>query len=110
MRDESDPATLLIDHARFAWLEGMCSRDGRRVVETGKGHDSIDLSDMPTAGALLGVIDGMGRLTDVVRQDGEWIVAIRCGDELQGYAADNLGEAAAWALLELWGAEDDAAV
>ena len=37
------------------------------------------------------------------RRDREWIVAVELPEDgLQGWAADTLGEAAAWALLHLW--------
>jgi hypothetical protein len=41
----------------------------------------------------------------VVRQDEEWIVAVNLPEDgVQGWAAESLGEAAAYALLGLWDA------
>jgi len=113
--DEHDDETAdqlafaLVTHARFAWREGMRDHLGRRIVDpslvppvTGDDPTRPDLSDMATAGLLLEAIDQLGVLTDVVRAEGEWIVAVDLPSELKGFAADVLGEAAAYALLEAW--------
>lgn len=108
-----DPAEQLRKHRHFAWREGMRDQRGLRVVELDlwDGLAPPDLTDLPTAGALLGVLDETGRLTDVVKQGAEWIVAVELPDDgLQGWAADTLGEAAAYALLHLWDALDGEAV
>lgn len=100
-----DPAAELLRHPRFAWREGMRDRRGVRVVdlELLEGMTEPDLGDWATAGVLLQLLDETGRLTDVVRQDGEFVVAVDLPEDgLQGWAADTLGEAAATALLELW--------
>lgn len=105
----ADPAEELWKHPRFKWREGMRDRRGLRVVdlELWDGAAPPDLSDLPTAGALLGVLDESERLTDVVKQGKEWIVAVELPEDgLQGWAADTLGEAATYALLNLWQAEE----
>lgn len=103
-----DPAEQLIDNPYFRWCEGMRDARGRRIVdvELYDGESLPDLTDYPTAGALLGLLAEAGKLTDVVRQDGIWIVAVEVGEDVQGYAADLLGEAAAWALLAIDGGLD----
>jgi len=103
MTDE-DPAVQLIRDARWRWCEGMRDLRGRRLVDLDlhDGRSEPDLSDYATAGALLGLIAQTGSLTDVVRQGGEWIVAVDLSGRLQGYIAPTLGEAAAWALLAFW--------
>ena len=65
-----------------------------------------DLTDAATAGVLLSLIDEAGALRDVVRDADQWIVAVEIANELRGYAADHMGEAAAWALLAVWGTLD----
>ena len=105
----SDVADDLRAHPRFTWQEGMRDRRGLRVVELDlwDGAAAPDLTDWPTAGCLLGALAQTGRLTDVVRQGEEWIVAVDLPETgVQGWAADELGEAAAWALLGLWDALD----
>jgi len=104
-----DVARALAQHARFRWADGMRDHHGRRIVDPslvppadGPDPHCPDLADMPTAGCLLDQIDGMGALTDVVRADGEWIVAVDLPGGLKGFAADTLGLAAAYALLEAW--------
>lgn len=101
---DTDLATDLAAHARFLWVEGMCDQHGRRVVDASLVTPDLipDLADMATAGRLLEQIDAMGVLTDIVRSEGEWIVAVELPSELKGFASDHLGEAAAWALLEAW--------
>jgi len=107
MNDEL--AIDLVHHARFAWREGMRDHLGRRIVDPSlvppaHGPDPLrpDLDDLATGGLLLGELDALGVLTDVVRSEGEWIVAVELPSELKGFAGDGLGEAAAWALLEAW--------
>lgn len=101
-----DPAERLAEHPRFRWSEGMRDRQGRRVVDLDLWDGGVpDLDDFPTAGALLGLLDETGILTDVVRESDHWIVAVELpGTGLQGWAADTLGEAAAWALLATYDA------
>lgn len=106
-----NPAEQLLQQPGFRWCEGMRDQRGRRVVDMDliHGDSPPDLEDMPTAGALLGLLDEMNRLTDVVRQGEDWIVAVEQDGDVQGYAASTLGEAAAWALLavfEGWSPED----
>jgi hypothetical protein len=101
-----DPADELFAHPRFAWREGMRDRRGVRVVELDLVDDDMqapDLRDWATAGLLLQLLDETGRLTDVVRQDGEFVVAVDLPEDgVTGWAAESLGEAAAHALLGLW--------
>lgn len=101
---DTDLATDLCGHAHFVWSEGMRDQYGRRIVDPSLVTPDLipDLDDMATAGRLLEQLDGMGVLTDIVRSEGEWIVAVELPSELKGFAADRLGEAAAWALLEAW--------
>lgn len=101
--DIEDPAEQIIRHPWFRWCEGMRDQRGRRIVdlELFDGEGLPDLADMPTAGALLGLMAERDRLTDVVREGDDWIVAVKLGEDLQGYAAGTLGEAAAWAMLAL---------
>jgi len=82
----------------------MRLRDGSRIGDDQRAPAGAipDLTDFATAGAILGLLDEMGALTDVVRTD-EWIVAVRAGVAVQGYIAETLGEAAAWAMLACWG-------
>lgn len=110
--DLTDPAERLVLHPRFEWRDGMLDRLGARLVldswkhcttETPDGKGVLNLADPATAGVLLAVLDSEGLLTDVVREEAGWIVAIRTEDGLEGYIADSLGEAAAWALLAGWG-------
>jgi len=90
----------------------MLERLGARLVLDAWKHPTIEmptekgqpnLKDPATGGVLLSVLDDEGLLTDVVRDMGGWIVAIRTPDGVEGYFADTLGEAAAWALLAGWG-------
>jgi len=92
-------ATDLVGHSRFRWVEGMLDGKGRR---DGRGAGLPVLSDAGTAGCLLSLVDELGVLTDVVRDDEGWIVAVDLPNGLKGFAADSLGEAASWALLEAW--------
>lgn len=107
-----NPAQQLLQQPGFRWTEGMRDQRGRRIVDLDlvQGDSPPDLEDMPTAGALLGLLDEMKLLTDVVRQGDDWIVAVEQDGEVQGYAASSLGEAAAWALLavlEGWTPDED---
>jgi hypothetical protein len=62
-----------------------------------------DLADAATVGILLGWLAEIDLLSDVVREDGSWIVAIELPHEgLQGWMGDTMGEAAALALLAAW--------
>lgn len=100
-----DPADELFAHPRFAWREGMRDRRGVRVVdlELLDGMTAPDLRDWATAGILLQLLDESGRLTDVVKQDGEFVVAVDLPEDgVTGWAGETLGEAAAHALLGLW--------
>lgn len=108
--DIENPAEQLILHPHFRWCEGMRDQHGRRVVDVDAvdGASTPDLTDMPTAGALLQLLDEQGRLTDVVREGDDWIVAVEIHGDVQGYASHALGEAAAWAMLALLDAEEDA--
>lgn len=103
-----DLAEQLVEHPRWEWREGMLASDGVRVVdlELWSANDVLpNLEDYPTAGALLGVLAELGVLSDVVIQDEDWIVAVELPDSgLQGWAAETLGEAAGWALINAWGA------
>lgn len=105
----NDLAAELARHPRFSWREGMRDASGVRIVELDL-HDASsppDLADPATAGVLLAMIDETRRLTDVVRQAEEWIVAVDLPEDgVQGWASDTLGEAAAYALLGLWDALD----
>ncbi len=96
-----DPAEQLSEHPRFRWLAGMSDRRGRRVVDLDLWDGGVvDLSDAATAGALLALLEDTSTLSDVVRQDDDWIVAVDLpGTGLQGWAADSLGLAACYALL-----------
>jgi hypothetical protein len=83
----------------------MRDRRGVRIVDLDlwDGTSPPDLSDDATGGVLLGVLAEMGLLSDVVRQDGAWIVAVDLPrDGLQGWMGDSLGEAAGYALLAAW--------
>lgn len=103
-----DLAQQLIAHPRWSWREGMRASDGVRVVDLElwtAGDVLPDLGDFPTAGAMLGMLAEIGMLSDVVVQDEDWIVAVELPDSgLQGFAAESLGEAAGWALINAWGA------
>jgi len=106
MTDE-DPAQQLVRDRRWHWREGMRDVRGRRLVDLDlhDGSSEPDLTDYATAGAILGLLADTDSITDVVRDNGEWIVAVDLSGRLQGYIAPTLGEAAAWALLAFW---DDA--
>ena len=100
-------AITLSKHPNFRWREGMRDTRGLRVVELDLWDAAAppDLADPATGGCLLAALDETGRLTDVVREGGEWIVAVDLPqDGLYGWAADTLAEAAAYALLGLWDA------
>ncbi len=100
-------AQQLVQDHRWTWRVGMQDTSGVRVVDLDlwDGADALpDLTDYATAGCLLGVLAETGMLTDVVLQDDLWIVAVNLPDEgLQGWAADELGAAAGWALIAVWG-------
>lgn len=104
--DEEDPAALLFGHPNFAWRDGMRDRRGVRCVDTDlwRAEAPPDLHDAATAGILVAMLAETGRLTDIVVIDGEWAVAVEM-DGPYGLAGSSLGEAAAWALLQVW--EDD---
>jgi len=92
-------ASDLSNHSRFRWVDGMLDTSGKRSG----GRSTLPvLSDHATAGCLLGLADELGVLTDVVRDQDGWIVAVDLPQGLKGFAADHLGEAASWALLEAW--------
>jgi hypothetical protein len=82
----------------------MLDGRGRRIVDLDlhDGGSEPDLSDYATAGAILGLLNETVALTDVVLEQGEWIVAVDLSGLLQGYIASTLGDAAAWALLAYW--------
>jgi hypothetical protein len=103
MQDEYDVqlAADLVGHQRFTWMDGMLDASGHREGARKKGTLPV-LSDFGTAGCLLALIDALGVLTDVVRDDEGWIVAVDLPNGLKGFASDHLGEAGAWALLEAW--------
>ncbi len=107
-------AEQIARHPRWRWREGMADTNGVRVVdlELWTGADALpDLADFATAGVMIGILTETGLFTDVVLQEGEWIVAVNLpGEGLQGWAADTLGEAAAWALIAAWGAMPRGAV
>jgi hypothetical protein len=87
----------------------MRDRRGLRVVELDLwgGAEALDLRDAATAGILLQLLAETGLLTDVVRDSGEWIVAVELPEDgVQGWASDQLGEAACYALLEAWAVLD----
>jgi hypothetical protein len=101
----SEVSIELRAHPRFGWREAMRDTRGIRVVELDlfDGEHPPDLADAATAGILLQMLDETGRLTDVVREGGEFIVAVDLPEDgVQGWAAETLGEAAAYALLGLW--------
>jgi hypothetical protein len=103
-----EPADQLYSHERFKWAEGMRDVRGIRIVDLELWDPSgpPDLRDSGTAGILIGQLDETGLLSDIVKQDGEWIVAVELGGDLRGFASDTLGEAAAWALLAVWDAQE----
>lgn len=105
LTDTQDVATRVWRHSRFGWREGMRDQRGIRVVDLDlwDGAAPPDLEDPATVGVLLGWLAEIDLLSDVVRQDGAWIVAIELPDEgLQGWMGDSMGEAAALALLAAW--------
>ncbi|MEQ1564771.1 MAG: hypothetical protein ABMA64_03950 [Myxococcota bacterium] len=109
--DEPSLSLQLLVHPRFRWREGMRDERGVRLVELDlwDGTDPPDLADPATAGVLLQVLAETGLLTDVVRDAGEWIVAVELPEDgVQGYASDILGEAACYALLQAWDVLPDA--
>lgn len=103
----TDLAMELVQHPNWQWREGMRDTRGTRLVDLDLWDATNalpDLSDWATAGAMLGVLAETGLLTDVVLQDDEWIVAVDTGGGPQGWAADQLGAAAGYAMLAAWGA------
>jgi hypothetical protein len=102
-----DLGDRLRSHPRWRWCEGMRDRRGVRIVdlELWDGTEPPDLTDPATAGVMLGLLADMGLLSDVVRQDGAWIVAVDLPEDgLQGWIGDTMGEAAGWAMLAAWDA------
>ena len=116
MFEQMDPAFQLVANPGWSWRDGMRDLEGSRIVygewtDRPKGPRLAqvhipDLGDAATAGVLLGMLQERGVLSDVVIQDGEWIVAVVLEGELRGYVAESIGAAAAWALLAMW--ESDA--
>ncbi|MEZ4240842.1 MAG: hypothetical protein R3F59_32735 [Myxococcota bacterium] len=104
MSVSDDLATKLFRHPRFAWREGMKDQRGIRVVDVDLWDPDgpPDLGDAATVGILLGWLAEIDLLSDVVRQDGAWIVAVELPDGLQGWMGETMGEAAAAALLAAW--------
>ena len=105
-----DAARRLANHPNWDWRQGMLDQRGGRLVGGSWEHPTVEASGAPpnlndgaTAGILLQILDETGLLTDVVKHRGDWVVAIDRGDGPIGYAGDSLGEAAAWALLAVWG-------
>ena len=99
-------AEQLVEHPNWSWREGMRDQAGVRIVdlELWNADGALpDLEDWATAGAMLGVLAETGLLTDMVLQEGEWIVAVEMPDGLQGWAADTFGAAVGYALLAAWG-------
>lgn len=96
--------TRLVEESHWRWVPGMVDTAGRRVVapEDVPGDAIPDLDDWATVGALLGLIAAHDALSDVVRDGPDWVVAVHIDGDLSGYAAETLGEAAAWALLAVW--------
>ena len=82
----------------------MADTTGQRVVDpSAVSAEAVpDLGDWATAGAMLGLIAAHDALSDVVRDGADWIVAVVIDADLTGYAAETIGEAAAWALLAVW--------
>ena len=105
---DDEPADQLFAHERFRWGEAMRDARGIRVVDLDLWDPKSppDLRDLGTAGVLIGQLDETGFLSDIVKQDGEWIVAVELDGDLRGFAANTLGEAAAWALLAVWDASE----
>ncbi|MFT4623089.1 MAG: hypothetical protein ACI8PZ_001745 [Myxococcota bacterium] len=102
--NELDAAWRLCLHPNFKWQDGMSDRSGARVSTPWEASNPPDLDDWATAGLIFGQLATTGRFTDVVRLDGYWVVAIRTrGPDVRGLAGDSFGEAAAWALLAVWG-------
>lgn len=90
----------------------MLDRHGARLVLDSWIHPAVEapaasvpinLADPSTGGVLLACLDDEGALSEVIRVEDGWVVAIRVGDDVAGFQGDSLGEAAAWALLALWG-------
>lgn len=103
----NDLAEELVQHPNWQWREGMRDTTGARVVDLELWNPVgrlPDLTDWATAGAMLGLLAESGALTDVVLQEDEWIVAVDMGEGPQGWAADQLGAAAGYAMLAAWGA------
>ena len=91
-------------HPRFVWEAGMQVRGGGRFDSGVRPSAPPDLEDWATAGMVFGQLAATGRFTDVVRLPDCWVVAIRGrGPQVRGLAGDSFGEAAAWALLAVWG-------
>jgi hypothetical protein len=105
--DDADAAQMLAAHPRFAWRDGMRDQKGVRVVDTDLWAPSAppDLADAATAGVLVQMLAETGRLTDIVVVGDEWAVAVDL-DGPYGLAGSTMGEAAAWALLQVWDDEE----
>ena len=104
MSDPLDAGWRLLAHPRFSWVEGMRARGGDRFVGGEPPTVPPDLEDWATAGLVLEQLAQTGRLTDVVNLPDCWVVAIKSrGPDVRGLAAETFGEAAAWALLAVWG-------
>lgn len=104
--EQRELARQMLDTGRFEWRAGMriMGADGRPVGRHEGGEppsaDHLpDLEDMATAGALLGLVDDLGVLADVAKEEGEWIVAIETDEGLKGWIGGTLGEATGWAFL-----------
>lgn len=107
-----DLASWLVRNPRFRWRDGMLDRHGARMVLEAWTHPAVtapdasvglNLDDPGTGGVLLSLLDEEGALSDVVRVGDGWIVAIRVGEEIEGFHGESLGVAAAFALLAAWG-------
>lgn len=85
----------------------MRDQQGQRYAtpKSEQGGAPPDLTDPATVGLLLDQLIGLGVLSDVVRLEDGWAVAVGLdpeGGEISGYGATTLGEAVAWALLATW--------
>jgi hypothetical protein len=104
MSDSNELAEELVAHPNWLWVDGMQRLGAQGPI--GRYPDATeglpDLSDFPTGGALMGVIDALGVLVDVAREDDGFIVAVETSEGLKGWLGDTLGEAAGWALIEVW--------
>jgi len=99
-----DPALLLLQHENWLWRPGAADVQGTRVSDPASFASELppDLDDAATVGVVLGMLAETGALSDICREDADWIVAVEHSHGLRGYAANSLGEAAAWALLHVW--------